>query len=123
MPNTPRPIDLETYDPPSWTGSGPPGPQGPQGVPGNDGATGPPGTTTWAGITDKHKTFAPVIGAGGGDAVAGNDGRLTDARTPTAHGHAQSDVTNLVTEWAEYSAYCILEMTTPRTADSEDRCG
>lgn len=66
--------------------TGPEGPEGPQGI---------PGATTWAGISDKPATFAPIIGAGAAQAVAGNDARLTDARTPTAHSHAISDVTNL----------------------------
>lgn len=48
--------------------SGATGPQGPkgdtgdqgiQGIQGPSGNTGPPGTTTWAGITDKPATFAP----------------------------------------------------------------
>lgn len=39
----------------------------------------------WDIITGKPATFPPIIGAGAGQAVAGNDGRLTDARTPTAH--------------------------------------
>lgn len=92
--------------------TGPPGPQGPPGNDGPQGSAGPPGTTTWAGITDKPTTFAPVIGAGGGDAVAGNDARLTDARTPTTHAAshgsgqadavtvAESQVTNLASDLA-----------------------
>ena len=43
------------------------------------------GSVTWADVSGKPTTFPPVIGAGAGDAVAGNDSRLTDARTPTAH--------------------------------------
>lgn len=68
--------------------TGPQGPEGPQG---------PPGSSAWADITDKPATFPPVIGSGAGDAVAGNDARLTDARTPTAHTHAISAVTDLQT--------------------------
>ena len=34
----------------------------------------------WSEIANKPTTFAPVIGAGAADAVAGNDPRLTDAR-------------------------------------------
>lgn len=37
----------------------------------------------WAEITGKPSTFAPIIGSGAADAVAGNDSRLTDTRTPT----------------------------------------
>lgn len=40
---------------------------------------------TWANVTGKPSTYPPTIGAGAGDAVAGNDIRLTDARTPLAH--------------------------------------
>lgn len=38
---------------------------------------------TWTQVTSKPSTFAPIIGTGAGDAVAGNDSRLTDTRTPT----------------------------------------
>ena len=55
------------------------------------------GAPDWADITNKPTTFAPIIGSGAGDAVAGNDARLADARTPTAHGHAIADVTSLQT--------------------------
>ena len=34
-------------------------------------------------------------GTGAGNTVLGNDSRLTDARTPTAHTHAMSDVLGL----------------------------
>lgn len=80
------------------------GEDGAAGQDGADGATGPPGTTSWAGITDKPSTFAPVIGSGAGDAVAGNDSRLTNARTPTSHTHPQSEVTNLTTDLAAKAA-------------------
>lgn len=69
---------------------GPTGDQGSQGDPGPDGA---PGGAAWADITGKPATFAPIIGAGAADAVAGNDARLTNARTPTAHTHPPSDIT------------------------------
>lgn len=42
-------------------------------------------THSWGAVTGKPTTFAPVIGSGAAEAVAGNDARLTDARTPTAH--------------------------------------
>lgn len=42
------------------------------------------GTTTvsWGQITDKPSTFPPTIGSTATTAVAGNDPRLTDQRTP-----------------------------------------
>lgn len=36
-------------------------------------------------LADKPATFPPIIGSGANQAVAGNDARLTDVRTPTAH--------------------------------------
>lgn len=59
---------------------GPQGPAGPQGPPGEVS-----GSIAWDNVTGKPSTFPPVIGSGAGDAVAGNDPRLSDARTPTAH--------------------------------------
>lgn len=38
---------------------GPAGAEGPPGAKGDQGDTGPPGTSTWAGITDKPATFPP----------------------------------------------------------------
>ena len=38
-----------------------------------------------SGLSGYPATFPPIIGSGAGDAVAGNDARLTNARTPTAH--------------------------------------
>lgn len=49
----------------------------------------------WSEITDKPSTFAPIIGSGAGDAVAGNDSRLTNARTPTAHTHPLAELTGV----------------------------
>jgi hypothetical protein len=40
---------------------------------------------TWGQVTSKPSTFAPITGTGATDACAGNDSRLTNARTPTAH--------------------------------------
>ena len=40
---------------------------------------------TWSTLSGKPSTFAPIIGTGAADAVAGNDSRLTAPRTPTAH--------------------------------------
>lgn len=42
---------------------------------------------TWSNVSSKPTTFAPIIGGGADQAVAGNDSRLSDARTPTAHTH------------------------------------
>ncbi len=65
--------------------TGPQGPQGIQGVQGPKGDTGDPGpagTTDWSGIANKPSTFPPTIGSTSSTAVAGNDARLTDQRTP-----------------------------------------
>jgi hypothetical protein len=40
-----------------------------------------------AALDDYPATFPPTIGSGADQAVAGNDSRLTNARTPTAHSH------------------------------------
>ena len=74
---------------------GQPGAEGRQGTAGPAGADGVPGVTTWAGIEDKPSTFAPIIGSGAEEAVAGNDPRLSDARTPTAHEQDISTITGL----------------------------
>ena len=52
------------------------------------------GVSSWNDLTDKPSTFPPIIGSGADQAVAGNDARLTDARTPTAHTHPWSEVTD-----------------------------
>lgn len=59
-----------------------------------EGPEGPPGSNDWTEITGKPTTFPPTIGSGAGDAVAGNDPRLTDARTPTAHTHPASQISD-----------------------------
>lgn len=41
-----------------------------------------------------------TLGTGATQATAGNDARLSDARPPLAHTHAQADVTNLATDLA-----------------------
>ncbi len=41
-----------------------------------------------------------ALGTSASTAAAGNDARLSDARTPTSHTHPESDVTNLVTDLA-----------------------
>jgi len=52
------------------------------------------GSSAWGDITGKPVTFSPVIGSGAGDAVAGNDARLSDSRTPSAHNHPSSDISD-----------------------------
>ena len=47
---------------------------------------------TWGQVSGKPTTFAPVIGSGAGDAVAGNDSRLTNARDPNAHNQNVSTI-------------------------------
>lgn len=48
-------------------------------------STDPTTTLPWTSITGKPTTFAPIIGNTATTAVAGNDSRLTNARTPLAH--------------------------------------
>lgn len=43
------------------------------------------GSPAWGDVTGKPATFPPTIGTGAAEAVAGNDSRLTNARTPSAH--------------------------------------
>lgn len=43
------------------------------------------GSVSWAAVTDKPTTFPPTIGTTSTTAVAGNDSRLTNSRTPSAH--------------------------------------
>lgn len=50
--------------------------------------------TQVAPLVDYPATFPPAIGATASTAVAGNDARLTNARTPTAHTHLAADVSN-----------------------------
>ncbi|MEV0356375.1 hypothetical protein AB0H71_09960 [Nocardia sp. NPDC050697] len=55
---------------------------------------GPAGTTVWSGITGKPATFPPAIGATATTAVAGDDPRLTNARTPTTHTHPANQISD-----------------------------
>lgn len=55
---------------------------------------GPAGTTAWSGITGKPVTFAPTIGATATTAVAGDDPRLNDARTPLPHTHPSNQISD-----------------------------
>ena len=57
------------------------------------------GSTMW--LCNSAATGAAVwtrilkLGTGGNDACAGNDARLSDARTPLSHGHVEADITDL----------------------------
>lgn len=51
-------------------------------------------THLWADLTDKPTTFAPTIGSTATTAVAGNDARLADARTPLTHVHPASNISD-----------------------------
>ncbi|MGV9676213.1 hypothetical protein ACWDSJ_13110 [Nocardia sp. NPDC003482] len=55
---------------------------------------GPAGTTDWNGIVNKPTAFPPTIGGTATTAVAGNDPRLSDARTPTVHTHPASQISD-----------------------------
>ena len=62
---------------------------------------------TWSQVTAKPTTFAPTIGSTATTAVAGNDARLTNARTPTAHTHDGADITGELTAAVDASAASI----------------
>lgn len=92
-----------------------PGPAGPQGDPGEDGADSTvPGPQGPAGPAPSGTGFVrvtggvldPVVsfGTGSGTICQGNDARLSDARTPLAHSHPQSEVTGLVADLAAKQA-------------------
>lgn len=49
---------------------------------------------TGGGDLSANRTFAVAYGTTSGTACQGNDSRLSDARTPTAHTHAWSDITS-----------------------------
>ncbi|WP_109527976.1 hypothetical protein [Nocardia aurea] len=55
---------------------------------------GPAGASDWAAITAKPSTFTPTIGTTATTAVAGNDTRLTDARTPLSHTHPANQISD-----------------------------
>jgi hypothetical protein len=55
------------------------------------------GTGLTGGTITATGTFAADFGSGAGKVCEGNDARLSNARTPTAHSHAISDVTGLQT--------------------------
>ena len=48
----------------------------------------------WGDVIGTPVTFPPTIGSTATTAVAGNDSRLSDSRTPTAHTHAAGDVSS-----------------------------
>jgi len=55
---------------------------------------------TGGGDLTADRSLAVSYGTSAGTACQGNDSRLSDARTPTSHTHAESDVTNLVADLA-----------------------
>ncbi|MBH0777012.1 hypothetical protein [Nocardia bovistercoris] len=55
---------------------------------------GPIGASDWASISGKPTTFAPIIGATATTAVAGDDPRLTNARTPVSHTHPAAQISD-----------------------------
>ena len=65
-----------------------------------DDATATDQRTTLGLGTSATRNVAAAGDAAAGEVVKGDDTRLTNARTPTAHVHAQSDITNLVTDLA-----------------------
>ncbi|APE37655.1 hypothetical protein BOX37_31160 [Nocardia mangyaensis] len=88
---------------------------------------GPAGTTQWAGISGKPATFPPTIGSSATTAVAGDDPRLSDARTPTLHTHPAGEITGLTqiadallsstTEGEARAAISAVSVTDPRLSD------
>jgi len=65
-------------------------------------------TNTWRGL-----------GTGGSDACAGNDSRLSDARTPTSHNH-NSSYLNASSTWQERSQYGLNSSTFSRYDSNTD---
>lgn len=59
-----------------------------------------PPAPAWSAVTGKPSTYTPTIGTTASTAVAGNDPRLTNPRTPTAHTHTTAQVTDLDTALA-----------------------
>lgn len=55
------------------------------------------------------RTLSVVYGSGAGTATQGNDPRNSDARTPLAHVHPESEVTNLVTDLAGKIAVSVID--------------
>lgn len=71
---------------------GPPGPQGPAGPDGPTGSDGPSDHGALTGLSDDDHPQYLTTGRGDARYVQGNDSRLSDARTPTAHEHTAADV-------------------------------
>lgn len=71
---------------------------------GLEAASVPAPAPTWSTLSGKPATFPPTIGATAATAVAGNDPRLTNARTPTAHVHVEADVTGLAAKLADFES-------------------
>lgn len=59
---------------------------------------------TGGGDLSTNRTLAANFGSSSGTICQGNDARLSDARTPTSHSHATSDITGLVNGLAIQSA-------------------
>lgn len=55
---------------------------------------------TGGGDLSANRTFTVSYGTSSTTACVGNDSRLSDARTPTAHSHAESDITGLTSDLA-----------------------
>jgi hypothetical protein len=87
-------------------GGGAEGPEGPPGDPGAPGAVISIGDTSsiTLGITLGELTASAVFGSSAGTITEGNDSRLSDTRVPSAHSHAESDVTSLVSDLAGKAA-------------------
>ncbi|WNO26691.1 minor tail protein [Mycobacterium phage Groundhog] len=73
------------------------GDQGPQGERGLQGVEGPPGTTTWAGISDKPTTFPPATHTHVRADITDLQPAL-DAKANTSHTHTIANVTGLQAE-------------------------
>lgn len=80
--------------------TGPTGNTGSQGTQGIQGVQGPAGadataTTDASALTSGTLAFARLpVGTSSSTVTVGNDARLSDARTPTAHAHAGTDITS-----------------------------
>jgi hypothetical protein len=67
-------------------------------------------------------THANLTTSAHGGIVSSSDSRLTDARTPTAHSHAESDVTNLTTDLGNKQA-TLVSGTNIKTVNSNSLLG
>ena len=67
------------------------------------GSAGGTSAATWGGITGTLSAQTDLGSALSGK-VASNDARLSDARTPTTHAHAEADIANLATDLAGKAA-------------------